>query len=72
MADTLTLYLIILNSVPRYLLEDVAHGGADPFRISDYTHGKIWNNQTNKMALERFLDKFHCKSFSVINMFHVY
>lgn len=33
--------LVIVNSVPRYLLEDIGRGGADPFRISDYTHGKM-------------------------------
>ncbi|MCJ8734021.1 hypothetical protein PDJAM_G00230620 [Pangasius djambal] len=30
---------VSFTCVPRYLLEDVGRGGADPFRISDYTHG---------------------------------
>lgn len=33
--------LVVVNSVPRYLLEDMGRGEADPFRISDYTHGKM-------------------------------
>lgn len=32
--------LLILSSVPRYLLEDVGRGSTDPFMISDYTHGE--------------------------------
>lgn len=31
----------VVCSVPRYLLEDVGRGSADPFLISDYTHGEI-------------------------------
>ncbi|KAK3563828.1 hypothetical protein QTP86_002748 [Hemibagrus guttatus] len=30
---------VTFTCVPRYLLEDMGRGGADPFRISDYTHG---------------------------------
>ncbi|XP_026773272.2 protein eva-1 homolog C isoform X2 [Pangasianodon hypophthalmus] len=30
---------VSFTCVPRYLLEDMGRGGADPFRISDYTHG---------------------------------
>ncbi|XP_047658296.1 protein eva-1 homolog C isoform X2 [Tachysurus fulvidraco] len=30
---------VSFTCVPRYLLEDMGRGEADPFRISDYTHG---------------------------------
>lgn len=64
MATHRCLCLVIVNSVPRYLLEDVGRGGADPFRISDYTHGKMCNAYTNKMDIERFSVKL-LKSLSL-------